>query len=47
MMQWGGISIVFFQKEQSKKPFDKIAYYAPKTFIKSDVIDGLNIDLRI
>src|SRR5690554_4370761 len=40
----GPISIVFYQKEQPKKPSDKIAYYAPKTFIKSNVIDGLSID---
>jgi len=40
----GPISIVFYQKEQPKKPSDKIAYYAPKTFIKANVIDGLNID---
>ena len=40
----GPISIVFYQKEQPKTPSDKIAYYAPKTFIKSNVIDGLNID---
>jgi hypothetical protein len=40
----GPISIVFFQKEQPKKPSNKIAYYAPKTFIKSNVIDGLSID---
>ncbi len=40
----GPISIVFYQKEQPKKPSDKIAYYAPKTFIKSNIIDGLNID---
>lgn len=40
----GPISIVFFQKEQPQKPNDKIAYYAPKTFIKSNVIDGLSID---
>lgn len=40
----GPISIVFYQKEQPPKPSDKIAYYAPKTFIKSNVIDGLNID---
>ncbi len=40
----GPISIVFYQKEQPNKPSDKIAYYAPKTFIKSNVIDGLNID---
>lgn len=40
----GPISIVFYQKEQPKNPSDKIAYYAPKTFIKSNVIDGLCID---
>lgn len=40
----GPISIVFYQKEQPEKPSDKIAYYAPKTFIKSNVIDGLCID---
>ena len=40
----GPISIVFYQKENPKNPTDKIAYYAPKTFIKSNVIDGLSID---
>lgn len=40
----GPISIVFYQKEQPQKPSDKIAYYAPKTFIKTNVIDGLSID---
>jgi len=40
----GPISIVFFRKEQPEKPSDKITYYAPKTFIKSNVIDGLSID---
>lgn len=40
----GPISIVYFQKEQPEKPSDKIAYYAPKTFIKNNVIDGLSID---
>jgi len=39
----GPISIVFFQKEHTN-PSDKIAYYAPKTFIKSNVIEGLSID---
>lgn len=40
----GPISIVFYQKEQPKNPNDKIAYYAPKTFIKSNIIEGLSID---
>ena len=40
----GPISIVFYQKEPPKKPSDKIVYYAPKTFIKSNVIEGLSMD---
>ncbi|MFW6275463.1 MAG: HsdM family class I SAM-dependent methyltransferase, partial [bacterium] len=40
----GPISIVFYRKEQPKNPSEKIAYYAPKTFIKSNLIDGLSID---
>ena len=40
----GPISIVYFQKEQPEQASDKIVYYAPKTFIKSNVIDGLSID---
>ncbi len=40
----GPISIVFYQKEKPNRPSDKIAYYAPKTFIKTNVIDGLSID---
>ncbi|MEG0929179.1 HsdM family class I SAM-dependent methyltransferase [Algoriella sp.] len=40
----GPISIVFYKKEQPKYPSNKIAYYAPKTFIKSNVIEGLSID---
>jgi Eco57I restriction-modification methylase len=40
----GPISIVYFQKEQPKNPSNKIVYYAPKTYIKSNVIEGLSID---
>ncbi len=40
----GPISIIFYQKDQPKKLNDKIAYYAPKTFIKSNIIEGLSID---
>jgi type I restriction-modification system DNA methylase subunit len=40
----GPISIVYYQKEQPANPSDKIAYYAPKTYIKSNIIEGLNID---
>jgi type I restriction-modification system DNA methylase subunit len=40
----GPISIVYYQKEQPENLSDKIAYYAPKTYIKSNIIEGLNID---
>lgn len=40
----GPISIVFYRKEEPKNASVKIAYYAPKTFIKSNLIDGLSID---
>jgi len=40
----GPISIVFYQKGQPTNPTDTIAYYAPKTYIKSNIIEGLNID---
>jgi len=40
----GPISIVYYQKEWPENPRDKIVYYAPKTFIKSNVIDGMSID---
>lgn len=40
----GPISIVFYQNKQPIKTNNKIAYYAPKTFIKTNVIDGLSID---
>lgn len=40
----GPISIVFYKKEQPETPSDSIAYYAPKTYIKSNIIEGLSID---
>lgn len=40
----GPISIVYYQKEQPENPSDKIVYYAPKTYIKSNMIEGLCID---
>lgn len=40
----GPISIVFYQKEQPSNPNENIAYYAPKTYIKSNIIEGLCID---
>lgn len=39
----GPISIIFYQKHH-KEPSDKIIYYAPKTYIKSNIIEGLSID---
>lgn len=39
----GPISILFYQKKHPN-PSDKIIYYVPKTFIKANVIEGLNID---
>ena len=40
----GPISIVFYKKEKPKNPSKTILYYAPKTFIKSNVIEGVSID---
>ncbi|WP_322545108.1 N-6 DNA methylase [Elizabethkingia miricola] len=40
----GPISILFYQKEKPESLSDTIAYYAPKTYIKSNIIEGLNID---
>ncbi|WP_198512297.1 class I SAM-dependent DNA methyltransferase [Flavobacterium sp. 1] len=40
----GPISIVFYQKENPDNPKDTITYYAPKTYIKNDVLEGIVID---
>ncbi|MFY1048132.1 HsdM family class I SAM-dependent methyltransferase [Chryseobacterium sp. GP-SGM7] len=40
----GPISIVFYQKDPPKNPIDTITYYAPKTYIKNDVLEGIVID---
>ena len=40
----GPISVVFYNKKTPKTSSDKIIYYAPKTFIKSNVIEGVSID---
>jgi type I restriction-modification system DNA methylase subunit len=40
----GPVSIVYYKKEQPKNPSNRIIYYAPKTYIKSNVIEGLVID---
>jgi type I restriction-modification system DNA methylase subunit len=40
----GPISIIFYRKNAPKKLSDTIIYYAPKTYIKSNVIEGVSID---
>lgn len=40
----GPISIVFYQKEILKDKKETITYYAPKTYIKNDVLEGIVID---
>lgn len=40
----GPISIVYYKSKPPNNPTANIAYYAPKTFIKSSVIEGLSID---
>ncbi|APT22180.1 endonuclease [Flavobacterium columnare] len=40
----GPISIVFYQKEDPEIIKDTIIYYAPKTYIKNDVLEGIVID---
>lgn len=40
----GPISIVFYQKEKPENPKHIITYYAPKTYIKNDVLEGIVID---
>ncbi|PVV61721.1 class I SAM-dependent DNA methyltransferase [Chryseobacterium sp. HMWF035] len=40
----GPISIVFYQKEEPENPKDTITYYAPKTYIKNDILEGIIID---
>jgi type I restriction-modification system DNA methylase subunit len=38
------ICILFYRKNTPPNPEKKIVYYAPKTFIKSNVLDGIVID---
>jgi type I restriction-modification system DNA methylase subunit len=38
------ICILFYRKNMPLNPETKIVYYAPKTFIKSNVLDGIVID---
>lgn len=40
----GPISIVFYQNEIPDNPKETITYYAPKTYIKNDVLEGIVID---
>lgn len=40
----GPISIVFYQKETPKKTKETITYYAPKTYIKNSILEGIVID---
>lgn len=40
----GPISIVYYNNVPPKKISDKITYYAPKTYIKSNIIEGVSID---
>lgn len=40
----GPICIAFYQKEKPENGSDRIVYYAPKTYIKSNVLEGVVID---
>jgi type I restriction-modification system DNA methylase subunit len=40
----GPICIVFYRKNIPETPAKRIVYYAPKTFVKSNVLDGIVID---
>jgi len=40
----GPISIVFYQNQIPENPKDTITYYAPKTYIKNDILEGIVID---
>jgi len=38
------ISIIFYKNETPENPNETITYYAPKTYIKNDVLEGIVID---
>jgi hypothetical protein len=40
----GPISIVFYKKNWPQNPNQRIVYYAPKTYVKSNVLEGIAID---
>jgi len=40
----GPVCIAFYQKEKPDNASDKLVYYAPKTYIRSNVLEGIVID---
>jgi type I restriction-modification system DNA methylase subunit len=40
----GPVSIVFYQKQIPKKPSSTIEYWAPKTYVKNSLVEGVIID---
>ncbi|MEA3446372.1 MAG: N-6 DNA methylase [Bacteroidota bacterium] len=40
----GPISIAFYKKDIPQNSSDRIVYYAPKTYVKSNVLEGVSID---
>lgn len=40
----GPVSIVYYQKEKPSTIIDTIEYWAPKTFVKSNLIEGVIVD---
>lgn len=40
----GPVSIVFYQKQQPQKPSATIEYWAPKTYVKNNLVEGVIID---
>lgn len=41
----GPICIAFYRKEEPRQKSDRIIYYAPKTFVKSNLLEGVVIDI--
>ena len=40
----GPVCIAFYQKESPDNASDRLVYYAPKTYIRSNVLDGIVVD---
>lgn len=40
----GPVSIIFYQKQSINKPSPTIEYWAPKTFVKNSLVEGVLID---